>query len=243
MVVATATRAGRMTRSRRRYPRRTSSTISPSGRSGARDVGDGLVLARVERATGRCVDGGHALALEQRPQLAVDGGDALEPGVVGDRRRPGLDGPIEVVGDGQHLADEVLAGQAEIAHPLLGRPALEVLELRALALERHEVLLGHAGGLVALGRQGLDLADQRGRRDVDVVGALLRTGAAPLRHRGDPPIHSSGRRRSARCRSPGNTTSVSARGRRPRRSPGPGGRTAPGRARRRACRAAGSRDR
>ena len=69
-------------------------------------------------------------------QLAVDGRDALEPRVVGDGRRPGLDGPVEVVGDGQDLADQVLVGQAEVAVALLGRAALEVEELGALALER-----------------------------------------------------------------------------------------------------------
>ena len=91
---------------------------------------------------GRRVDGGHAFALEQEAELAIDGGDALEPGVLGDRRRPRLDGAVEVVGDVEHLADEVLAGEPEVAHPLLARPPLEVLELGPFALERAEVVVG-----------------------------------------------------------------------------------------------------
>ena len=85
---------------------------------------------------------GHALALEELAELAVDGGDALEPRVCGDRLGSRLDGAVEVVGEGQDLADEVLAGEAEVAHALLGRAPLEVLELGALALEGGEVLVG-----------------------------------------------------------------------------------------------------
>src|SRR5262245_19265995 len=66
--------------------------------AGARHRRDRLVLAGVERPTRRGVDLADALALEQRPQLAVDRGHALDPRVVGDRRRPGLDRPVEVVG-------------------------------------------------------------------------------------------------------------------------------------------------
>ena len=76
-------------------------------------------------------------------------------------RRPRLDGPVEVVGDGQHLADEVLAGKAEVAHPLLGRAPLEVLELGPFALERAEVLVAGLDGGVTLGGQRLDLGEQR----------------------------------------------------------------------------------
>ena len=148
------------------------------------------MLARVERPSGRRVDGGHALALEQEAQLAIDGGDALEPGVVGDRRRARLDGAVEVVGEDEHLADEVLAGEAEVAHPLLGRPALEVLELGPLALERAEVVVGGGAGGVAFRGQRLDLGEQGGRRDVDLVGARLGAGAASVRHRGGPPARS-----------------------------------------------------
>ena len=46
--------------------------------------------------------------------------DALDPRVVGDRLGPGVDGAVEVVGERQHLADEVLAGEAELALALLG---------------------------------------------------------------------------------------------------------------------------
>ena len=41
---------------------------------------------------------------------------------------------------------QVLVGEAEVAVPLVGGPALEVEELGALALERGEVLLGSAAG-------------------------------------------------------------------------------------------------
>jgi hypothetical protein len=106
--------------------------------------------------------------------------------VLGDRRRSRLDGTVEVVGEHEHLADEVLAGEPEVAHPLLGRAPLEVLELGPLALERAEVLVGGRARRVALAGQRLDLGDQRGRRDVDVVRALLGAGAVSVRHRDDP---------------------------------------------------------
>ena len=57
------------------------------GPVGVRDVGDRFMFARVERPARRRIDRVHAFALEQCPQLAVDGGDALEPGILGDRRR------------------------------------------------------------------------------------------------------------------------------------------------------------
>ena len=62
-------------------------------------------------------------------------------GVTGDLVGPGLDGQVEVVGDGQDLAQQVLAGEAGVALALLGRAAPEVLELGALALQPGEVLL------------------------------------------------------------------------------------------------------
>ena len=74
--------------------------------------------------------------------------------------RAGLDGAVEVVGDGQDLADEVLGGEAEVALALLGGPPLEVQELGALALEGGQVLVGLR--LAAASRsagQRLDLGD------------------------------------------------------------------------------------
>src|SRR5512142_2301794 len=56
-----------------------------------RDVGDRLVLAGIEGQPRRRLDRSDALALEQLPELAVDGGDALDPRVVGDRVRAGVD--------------------------------------------------------------------------------------------------------------------------------------------------------
>src|SRR3712207_8419300 len=50
------------------------------------------------RSPGSGVDGRHPLALEQRSQLPVDRAHALEPGIAGDRLRPRLDRPVEVVG-------------------------------------------------------------------------------------------------------------------------------------------------
>ena len=102
-----------MTRSRSRYPRRTSSTISPSGRPVPGHAHDRLVLARVERLAD-APRPGHALALEEAAQLAVDGGDAVGPRVVLEVGGSGLDGAVEVVGERQHLADQVLAREAEL---------------------------------------------------------------------------------------------------------------------------------
>ena len=73
--------------------------------------------------TGRRVDLADALALEQGSQLAVDRGDALGPRVVGELGGPGVDRPVEVVGDGEHLADQVVTREPEVALALLGGPA------------------------------------------------------------------------------------------------------------------------
>src|SRR4029079_13931345 len=82
----------------------------PVGR--ARNGRDRLVLAGVEWRSGRGVDLADAFPLEQRTQLAVDGGDALDPGLVGDLGRPGVDREVEVVGEREDLADQGLAGEA-----------------------------------------------------------------------------------------------------------------------------------
>src|ERR1700704_736221 len=81
----------------------------------ARHVDDRVVLAWIEGASGRGVDLIDALALEQRPQFAIDGGDAVDPRAGGDVLGPGVDGAVEVVGQGDNLANQVLAGQAELA--------------------------------------------------------------------------------------------------------------------------------
>jgi hypothetical protein len=156
-------------------------------------------------------DQAHALALEQAAELAVDGGDALEPGVPGDRVGPRLDGAVEVVGHGEHLADEILAGEPEVALALLRRSALEVEELGSLALERRQVVLRLAFGLGELTREVLDIGQQLGGPDIDLLGALLgarataavggvaRVGRMPalggmarvlplVRHRDGPPV-------------------------------------------------------
>jgi hypothetical protein len=147
------------------------------------------VLARVEAHAGRRIDRAHALALDQRSQLAVDGGHALEPRIAGDRFRTLLDREVEVVGQRQDLADEVLGGQAEVALALFGRAPLEVEELRAFALERRQVVVRLGPRGIPLGECRLEVRDQLGRTDVDRVGALL--GARSVaRQTSGPPIRS-----------------------------------------------------
>ena len=131
------------------------------------------MLAGIERRAGRGVDLGDALALEQRPELAIDRRDALDPRVVGDRFVPGVDRPVEVVGEHEDLADQVFPGEAEHGLALLRRAASVVGELGALALEAGEVVLGLLAGGVALDRERLDVGQQLRRRDVDLVGPLL----------------------------------------------------------------------
>ena len=82
----------------------------------------------------------HALRLEQEPQLAIDRGDALDPGVVGDLagvRSMARSKSSATAG----LAEQVLVGEAGVALPLLGRPAPEVREVGAFALQRGQVLV------------------------------------------------------------------------------------------------------
>jgi hypothetical protein len=105
-------------------------------------VRDRLVLARVERRAGDGLDRGDALAVEEGPQLAVDRRHALDPAVVGQVGRTVVDREVEVVGDHEHLADEVLAREPEHLLALLGRPAPVVAELGALALQPGEILVG-----------------------------------------------------------------------------------------------------
>ena len=92
------------------------------GPAGAGHVGDRIVLAGIEPAARCRVDRTDALALEQDSQLAVDRGDALGPRVVGELGGPGVDRPVEVVGNCEHLADQVITRKPEVAFALLGGP-------------------------------------------------------------------------------------------------------------------------
>src|SRR4029079_6901108 len=134
---------------------------------GPRHVGHGLVLAGVEPHARGCVDRAHALALKQQAQLAIDRRDALYPGLVDAIFRLMRDRQVEVVGQGEHLADQALGGEAEHGLPLLARPALEVRELGPLPLERGEVLVTLTGELldVALRRPTIAALASDGRRD------------------------------------------------------------------------------
>ena len=59
------------------------------------------------------LDGRHALRHEQRRELALDGRDALAPRPTpAGRLGHVLEGPVEVVGDAEDLAQQALAGQA-----------------------------------------------------------------------------------------------------------------------------------
>ncbi len=143
---------------------------------GPRDDHDGLVVPRVERRAGRRVDLGHALALEELAQLAVDGGDALRPRVVVELDGSRLDGPVEVVSEIQDLGDQVHAGEAEVALALLRGAALEVRELRALALEQADVLVRLGERFVALDGECLELGGEGGRGGIELVDAFLGAG-------------------------------------------------------------------
>ena len=161
------------------------------GPAGAGHVGDGLVLARVERPAGRGVDGGHALALEQQAELAVDGGDALEPGVLGDRRRVAP----RWRGRSRRRRPRTLRIRSSPASPRSRSrsSAVRRLKFRNSARSRWSAARyssARAERVVALGGQRLDLGGEGGRRDVDLVGALLGAGAVSVRHRGDPPARS-----------------------------------------------------
>ena len=65
---------------------------------------DSLVQVGIERLADR-LDGGHALALEDRAQLSLHQLDAFDPAFVGVLRDVGQ-GTVEVVEDREHLADE-----------------------------------------------------------------------------------------------------------------------------------------
>src|SRR6185369_10463284 len=133
-----------------------------AGAPGPGHVGDRFVLVRVEMHAGRRVDARDALAVEQGAELAIDGCDALDPGLVDAGLRPVLDGEVEVVGDGEDLADQALGRQAEHRLALLAGAALEVDELRTLALERGEVLVPLARELVEVALARAAIATRSG---------------------------------------------------------------------------------
>ena len=155
------------------------------GAAGPGDAHDGLVLARVERRAGRRLDGGDALALEEQAQLAVDRGDALEPAVALEACRRVGDRAVEVVRE-----DSTLRMRSSPARPASrtrssAGAALEVGELRPLALQRGQVLVRLGHGIVALGDGrvaggdgDLQLGEQGGRGDVDLLDSLLGAGLA-----------------------------------------------------------------
>ena len=120
------------------------STISPSRRPGARAP---MAMASCSRGSngvpGAASIWRDALALEQRPQLAIDGRDALDPGVVGDRPPAGRRSPGRSrrrarapCGSGPRRARPSIASRSSVG------PAPVVRELGALALEAGEVLVG-----------------------------------------------------------------------------------------------------
>jgi hypothetical protein len=88
-----------------------------------------------------------------------------------------VDRAVEVVGDDEDLADEVLPGQPEVALALLGGSPAEVAELGSLALEQADVLLALAARVGELALQLLDLREELRRRDVELVDPLLCAGA------------------------------------------------------------------
>ena len=114
-------------------------------------------------------------------------------GSVGDRLRPRLDGAVEVVGDGQHLAD---AGPRRRGRASRSRSsAVRRLKFWNSARSRCRARRGTRRPVASASSrslgEGLDLGEQRGRRDVDLVRALLAARVAvPVRHRGGPPVRS-----------------------------------------------------
>ncbi len=82
-----------------------------------------------------------------------------------------LDGAVEVVGEAEDLADQVLAGEPEVAHALLGRAPLEVLELGAFALERAEVFVGGAEGRRRARRSGVSISAARAAGETSISSA------------------------------------------------------------------------
>ena len=136
--------------------------------------------ARVERVSDARLHRSHALALEKRPELAVDGSDADRPRVGLQCGGTGLDRAIEVVQRVEDLETQGIGRTARGGRAVLFAAALEVDELGTLPLEPCEVLVGVGLGLVPLGREPLELGEELGRRDVDIGDAFF--GACSMRH-------------------------------------------------------------
>ena len=164
--------------------------------------------------------------------------------VVRDRRRPRLDGPVEVVGDGQHLADAGprRRGRGRAAAPRsCGAGSSGTPRARAGARRGTRRPLACAASRSVV-RASISASSSVGEMSI----SSTRSWARVRRRSGIQVIHQfihQAGDEADRADRLGVATSASGRGRRRRRSPGPVGRTAPGRARRRACRAAGSRGR
>ena len=142
-------------------------------------VADGLLRLGIEGFTDAC-HGLDTLGLEQRSQLAVDGGDALHPGgalsVLGDV----LDSEVEVIGHVKNADEQAVAGDAGRFRALLLATTLEVLVIGAGALPAGLGLDGPLfGGFELLGEL-LDLRAYRGALGVECGDALLGTGTAQL---------------------------------------------------------------
>jgi len=142
---------------------------------------------------------GIALALEERPELAVDRDDPLEPRVVARLWREVLEGQVEVVGQLHDPREQGLAGAVEVALPVGLRPALEVRVVGRGPLGRHKVLVGLRERRFAFGGQRLDLGEERRRSRVElrdpVVGsrpAVRRGLVRMVRHAASPSFRSRG---------------------------------------------------
>ncbi len=87
----------------------------------------GLVLAGSKGA--HRLDGRHALGGQQGPELAVDGRDALHPGRALLLGRHVLEGSHEVIRYAEDLAQQALAGEAQLPEAVLLRAPLVVGEV------------------------------------------------------------------------------------------------------------------
>ena len=103
--------------------------------------------------------------------------------------RHGLEGPVEVVGDGQQLAQQRLAGQTQLALAILRGPAPEVGEVGGGPLQAGEMLGRLRLGRLELGPKPLELgagvARQARRRRAPAAGCPrpVAGGAAVVRSR------------------------------------------------------------
>ena len=85
-----------------------------------------------------------------------------------------VDGEVEVVGQRDHLGQQDLVGEAEHLLPFLRRAALQVRVIGLGALGERQVLDGQRLRGVTLGRERLDLREERRRARVELGDALLR---------------------------------------------------------------------